>query len=207
MHIKKYAKEEQNKKNLKEQEFLKKMGEKGIVLISVCELEELLNKNNSTINSACRSLDIKAYKSGHSARKYFEKNDVLTLQKFFSEKKDGSFMTKKIKNFLLQQNINFLREKTFKNCKNSPLSLLRFDFYLSDLNILIEVQGEHHFKPVCYGGCSYEEALINHKKQKVNDNIKKQFCKENGIELIEIVNDRDFESFKELINSKLKETV
>ena len=114
-------------------------------------------------------------------------------------------MAKKIKRFLMQQNINFSREKTFKNCKNSPSSLLRFDFYLPDLNILVEVQGAHHFKPVCYGGCSYEKALVNYEKQKVNDDIKRQFCKENNIELIEIVNDRDFESFIKLIDSKSKE--
>ena len=70
---------------------------------------------------------------------------------------------------------------------------------------MVEVQGAHHFKPVCYGGCSYEEALVNYEKQKVNDDIKRQFCKENNIELIEIVNDRDFESFIKLIDSKSKE--
>lgn len=205
MCVEELAEETQNKKNLKEQEFLEKMKEKGIDLVSIGELMKILGKNNSTVNSACQSLNIKAYKSGHSARKFFEKNDVLALQEFFSEKKDGSFMAKKIKRFLMQQNINFSREKTFKNCKNSPSSLLRFDFYLSDLNILVEVQGAHHFKPVCYGGCSYEEALVNYEKQKVNDDIKRQFCKENNIELIEIVNDRDFESFIKLIDSKSKE--
>lgn len=48
--------------------------------------------------------------------------------------------------------------------------------------ILIEYQGEQHFKPIGFGGDPEE----NFKKIKQNDRIKKDFCKANGYKLIEI---------------------
>ena len=46
---------------------------------------------------------------------------------------------------LQKEKINFIREKTFQDFKNGAL---RFDFYLYEKNIIIEVDGEYHFKPI-----------------------------------------------------------
>ena len=48
-----------------------------------------------------------------------------------------------IKNILNKNNINYQTEYTFANCKN-PITNhhLKFDFYLSDYNTLIEFDGE-----------------------------------------------------------------
>ena len=43
-------------------------------------------------------------------------------------------------------NINYIREKRFKDCKN--IKPLPFDFYLPEKNICIEYDGEHHFKSI-----------------------------------------------------------
>lgn len=46
---------------------------------------------------------------------------------------------------LLKEKIDFLREKTFRDLKGG---LLRFDFYIKEKNIIIEIDGEYHFKPI-----------------------------------------------------------
>jgi len=51
----------------------------------------------------------------------------------------------KFAQILISSNIRFEREKTFPNLKNG---FLRYDFYLPDLNILIEVDSMLHFKRI-----------------------------------------------------------
>ena len=84
-----------------------------------------------------------------------------------------------IRMYLKNNNINYIREKRFNDCKN--VNSLPFDFYLPDLNTCIEYQGLQHFEVVGeFGG---EEAF---EYRKENDRIKRDFCKNNNIKLIEI---------------------
>jgi hypothetical protein len=58
---------------------------------------------------------------------------------------------------------------------------LSFDFYLPNERICIEYNGQQHYKSCdIFGG---EEGF---EKQQIRDNIKRQYCKDNGIKLIEI---------------------
>jgi very-short-patch-repair endonuclease len=41
--------------------------------------------------------------------------------------------------------IKFIREKTFQDLKKGKF---RYDFYLPNENILIEIDGEYHFHPI-----------------------------------------------------------
>jgi hypothetical protein len=97
----------------------------------------------------------------------------------------------KISEILKNNNIKFIQQKKFKDCKNKRL--LPFDFYLPKMNILIEYDGKQHFKSIKYFGG--EEGL---KKRQINDQIKDNFAKENNIKLIRI-------SYKENIEDKLRE--
>lgn len=84
-----------------------------------------------------------------------------------------------IKNILDKFKIKYIREFRFKDCKN--IKPLPFDFYLEDYNLCIEYQGIQHYKPVeIFGG------EIQFKKQQINDNYKRTYCKNNGIKLLEI---------------------
>lgn len=56
-----------------------------------------------------------------------------------------------------------------------------FDFYLTDLNTMIEFDGIQHFEEVEYFG-GYEKLL----ETRFNDEIKNQYCKNNDIKLIRI---------------------
>jgi len=105
-----------------------------------------------------------------------------------------SNMEKRIRKYLLRQNVSFEPQKWFEKCRN--ILPLPFDFYLMDYNVLIEAQGIQHFKPVEYFGG--EEYFV---KRKNNDLIKNNYCKNNGIKLIEI----PYWDYKNIENILIKE--
>lgn len=84
-----------------------------------------------------------------------------------------------IDNFLINNNINYIRQKRFSDCKYKKL--LRFDFYIPANNICIEFDGLQHFKSrEFFGGIKKYDDL------KIKDNIKNEYCKNNNINLIRI---------------------
>lgn len=84
-----------------------------------------------------------------------------------------------VNNYLYENNIAFDTQKTFDDCRDKKK--LRFDFYLPYQNICIEYQGKQHYEPVSkFGGAEYFKLLQFH------DQIKRNYCKDNGITLIEI---------------------
>ncbi len=85
-----------------------------------------------------------------------------------------------ISNILTNLNIKYLPQYRFSECKyKKPLP---FDFYLPDLNICIEYQGEQHYYPAnIWKGDEKTVAL-----QQLRDSIKKEYCKLKGIKLVEI---------------------
>ena len=81
--------------------------------------------------------------------------------------------------WLDNNNFKYIREKSFCDCVDKKC--LPFDFYLPDYNVVIEYQGQQHYHPVeIFGG---EEVF---KKQQKHDNIKREYCKNNNIRLLEI---------------------
>ena len=96
----------------------------------------------------------------------------------------------KIEHYLLNNNINFVYQKTFNKCKNKIC--LPFDFYLPEYNILIEYDGKQHFEINEYFG-----GETGFKLQQINDKIKNDFCAINDINLIRI-------KYNENIEDKLK---
>ncbi len=98
---------------------------------------------------------------------------------------------RKIRQWLECHNIKYVYQKTFEDCRN--IRPLPFDFYLTDYNICVEYQGEQHYHPVeIFGGEKTFE------KQQERDNIKKIYCQNNSIKLLEIPYYIDIE--KELNN-------
>jgi len=75
--------------------------------------------------------------------------------------------------------INYETQKTFEGCTYKIK--LRYDFYLTDYNICLEMDGRQHELPVeAWGG---EKSLEETKKK---DKIKNEYCKKNNIGLIRI---------------------
>lgn len=88
----------------------------------------------------------------------------------------------KIKKYLNEKKIKFETEKKFKNCFGESKFLLPFDFYIKDFNLIIEFDGEQHFKPKF--GEDWNGTEFNRTKK--NDEIKNNFCKKQKIQLIRI---------------------
>lgn len=93
----------------------------------------------------------------------------------------------KILNYLKSKKINFEQQKKFPECKNNLTNRpLFFDFYLENLNICIEYDGEQHFKISRLNNMTHKNAELEFENQKYRDNIKNEFCKNNNIKLIRI---------------------
>lgn len=93
---------------------------------------------------------------------------------------------RQIEKILMNLEITYETQKKFDDCKN--IFCLPFDFHISDRNLLIEYDGEQHFKPIeFFGG---EESF---EKRKKNDEIKNKYCRDNNIELLRIRFDEDVE--------------
>lgn len=89
----------------------------------------------------------------------------------------------KVENLLSQLNCNYCTQYRISDCKNKKS--LPFDFAIFDNNnqllALIEYQGEIHFKAT--GGWNTKERL---QEQQKRDKIKKDYCIQHNIKLIEI---------------------
>jgi very-short-patch-repair endonuclease len=87
---------------------------------------------------------------------------------------------KLISQILDNMKIQYTQQKRFNGCTGNSgkkfSKRLPFDFYLPDFNICIEYDGRQHFEPVW----GEEQLLI----QKGIDNIKDNYCLNNGIKLI-----------------------
>jgi len=93
-----------------------------------------------------------------------------------------SLMEDYIANILDKLKIEYIRQKTFENCRNPNTNFkLKFDFYIPRYNYCIEYDGEQHSKPIDYFGGEY--ALNN---TKFRDDIKTKYCQDNNIKLIRI---------------------
>jgi len=107
-----------------------------------------------------------------------------------------------IDNFLRNKNIFFIAQKRFQNCRDKKP--LPFDFYLPDYNLCIEFQGQQHFEPYFFTTFykNYNDGKKHFEKQKIRDQIKKEYCKNNNIELLEI---RYNENIEEKLEEKIRE--
>lgn len=95
---------------------------------------------------------------------------------------------KKISNFLYKNNIDFYREKEFKDLRyRYPL---RFDFYIESNgynSFLIEFDGRQHFEPVkWHKKMSNDEVISSFNEIKLKDNLKNEFAEKHNIPLYRI---------------------
>lgn len=76
------------------------------------------------------------------------------------------------------------RQKTFYDCRDK--NPLPFDCYLDDFNVLVEYDGELHYKPIRIIGMSLDEAIEKHEYTKAHDKIKNEYCEKNRIPLVRV---------------------
>ena len=84
-----------------------------------------------------------------------------------------------IQDLLNKHNVEFEREKRFKECRYKRE--LPFDFYIPSINTLIEFDGLQHTKVVdFFGGEDYLREI------QIRDGIKNKYAQDNNIRLIRI---------------------
>lgn len=97
---------------------------------------------------------------------------------------DSTSMEQQIAQILTDHKIAYKPQFSFDDCRDKRK--LPFDFYLPDYHILIEYDGQQHYRPVNFGGISDEKAFENFKITQRHDIIKTAYCKSNNISLLRI---------------------
>lgn len=82
---------------------------------------------------------------------------------------------------LQNNNINYKKEYTYDDLYSKNNKKLRFDFYLPDLNILIEFHGSQHDLPNKYYNKNKRNSL---EEIKLRDNSKEIYCSKHKISLL-----------------------
>jgi Zn finger protein HypA/HybF involved in hydrogenase expression len=103
-----------------------------------------------------------------------------------------------IEKWLKSKNIIYNRQYKFDDCKYKRK--LPFDFYLPTNNILIEYNGEQHYKPTYIRKTFIDENELI--QIKIRDKIKRKYCKNNNIELI-IIPYTKFDTIEKILDSKI----
>lgn len=100
------------------------------------------------------------------------------------EKSKGEY---KVAKMLQELNMPFEKEKIFSDCIfEDSNGCARFDFYVNNTYI-IEIDGQHHFFPVSYGGnVTEQEKKLMYQKVLEHDRYKNKYCRDNDIPLIRI---------------------
>lgn len=101
--------------------------------------------------------------------------------------------------FLINLSLAYTTQKKFDSCKNKKA--LPFDFYIPSLNVLIEYQGEQHFRPTRRRNALFKFQQVQH-----NDSIKRNWAALNGFELIEVKYTDDIKEFLSVRLTKVNTT-
>ena len=108
-----------------------------------------------------------------------------------------------IEKYLISNNISYCCQKTFDDCRNPQTNRkLRFDFYLPKKNILIEYDGQQHFRS---GGMVNGQHRITPRDLsdiRVKDHIKNEYAKVRDIQLLRIPHN-DFPRIAQILSVKL----
>lgn len=110
----------------------------------------------------------------------------------------------KVKVYLDYLKVKYISQYNIGKCRNYNKLLL--DFYIPDLELAIEVNGEQHYMPVRFGGMDVSQSLKNFNKQQEKDALKRKYCIDKDIELIEISYvDIKNEKYKEILSMKIND--
>lgn len=95
-----------------------------------------------------------------------------------------------IESYLNLKNIKFTKYKQISVPTNiRPSGVIYVDFYIPEINTIIEYNGEQHYIPIKHFG-----GEIKFQKQVIRDNWLRNYCIEENINLIEIKYNEDVES-------------
>ena len=112
--------------------------------------------------------------------------------------KDKSFGEHYIEKVLTDNNINYIRNHYFVDLKDK--NYLTYDFYLTDYNVLLELNGRQHYMPVQYGNISYKKAEKKFLLQLKHDIMKFLYANSNKYNFLIIKNKNLRKASKEIFD-------
>nr|DAN11163.1 MAG TPA: restriction enzyme [Herelleviridae sp.] len=86
---------------------------------------------------------------------------------------------KSLVEYFIKKGIKYETQKSYPDLKNERR--LYFDFYLPELNTVIEYNGKQHYEPIEFFGGGED-----FRKQEKNDRVKKEYARKNSIRYLEI---------------------
>lgn len=92
---------------------------------------------------------------------------------------------KDIRDWLIINGIEFMPQYSYKELIGFERPLY-FDFYVPSAHLLIEFDGEQHYKPVRFGGMSKEKSEESYSKSKERDALKNKYCLDHDLPLLRI---------------------
>ena len=108
--------------------------------------------------------------------------------------------------YLNDKRIKFIEQYKFDDCKDKiplPFDFAIFDEY-NNIKLLIECDGEQHYKPVNFFGKNYKSSKECFEITKKHDNIKDNYCKSKDIKLLRICyKDFDNKNYINILNDNL----
>ena len=162
-------KKSSDSRKLNKEDVIKRIEYRGGIILNQ---EEYINCYEENLKIICPSCGDKFITSLIK----FTKHKGFLCNNCFSNESSGEH---KVRIFLENNNIDFIQEYIFDDCKDK--NSLLFDFYLPVYGVCIEYQGEQHYRPIEYFGG--EESFYLQQK---HDQIKRNYCKHNNIKLLEI---------------------
>lgn len=117
------------------------------------------------------------------------------------EKQRITYKEEQICRYIESLGISITRQKKFEDCVDKRE--LKFDIWLNDYNVIVEYDGEQHYRPVRFGGESIEESIRKFEYTQTHDQIKNEYCASKNIPLIRIPYFK-FESMNEILNSEFQ---
>lgn len=137
--------------------------------------------NDGSVYWMCRCIDC-----GHEQKvvKYNLRKNSGHLCGQCGQKSKGEF---KVGEILKQHFVSFEKEKIFEDCQfKDTKCYAKFDFFVNQFYV-IEVDGQHHYQPVNYGGL-HEKEKVEEMYQKVlkHDQYKNLYCFKHNIPIIRI---------------------
>lgn len=127
------------------------------------------------------------------------------LPKYTSTEHFSSKGERIIQEFLKTRDIKFEYDKYFEDLVNPVTGQYLFiDFYLPELNICIEYNGEQHYNYVPeFHGTDEKKGKKSLVYQKYKDKLKKYYCSKKKMKLITISYEKH-DSIEEILKEKLK---
>ena len=164
------------------------------------EAQKYVARNNSTLITGFKLLKLPLYKT--TAEYIYNINDLNTFKDFMNNKTSlKGHIARAFQSELDKLNIEYICEKTFPGLKDK--GMLRCDFYVPIINLVIEVQGGQHFTPVNYQKLSESELLKEFKALQNRDKIKKDYFKLNNIDFKEVIKSEDIDLTITYIKNKM----